>query len=104
VVFEHFKEHLGKAKGGIGRKAPGIREMANGIEGAEDIRGAIDQKKSGAIRHKRLFPSPFPSPLGGEGWGEGGILTLEFGNYLDFGISHLGKTCLISSATGEGFK
>jgi hypothetical protein len=54
VVFEHFKEHPGEAKDGIGRKALGIGEMADGIKGTEDIRGTVNQKKSGAIRHNVL--------------------------------------------------
>jgi hypothetical protein len=54
VVFEHLKEHLGETKDGIGRKALGIGEVTDGIKGTEDIRGTVDQKKSGAISHNVL--------------------------------------------------
>ena len=46
MIFENLEEHLGEAIDGIGGKAFGIGEMADGIEGTIDIRGAIDQKEA----------------------------------------------------------
>jgi hypothetical protein len=55
MLLEQLEKHLGKAEGGIGRKASGIGEMSDGIEGTIDIRGAIDQKEPGRIRHSNLL-------------------------------------------------
>jgi hypothetical protein len=60
MVFEHFEKHLGEAIDRIGRKALGVGKMPDGIKSPKDIRGTIDQKESGSIRHinkKHQIPS-----------------------------------------------
>jgi hypothetical protein len=51
MFFEHFEKHLSEAKDGVGGKSLGIGEMTDGIKCSEEIRGAIDQKEFGSIRH-----------------------------------------------------
>jgi hypothetical protein len=42
MVFEDFEKHLGETIGGVGGKAFGIGQVTDGIEGPEDVGGAVD--------------------------------------------------------------